>query len=156
MGQARVSKTFLVCMCMWAKECGYLMQCLHLDVLYLNTDQCISVFVCLCVYRGNTPFGIDSMPDLRKRRPIPLVSELVSTHHTISSPWHFYFDLHRNIFSCLKLNMVRLRDFILFFYLVNLTVFQCGHTPNSKHWSILTERRKKMGTSKVKSEYVVN
>ncbi|XP_054628580.1 uncharacterized protein LOC129179402 [Dunckerocampus dactyliophorus] len=25
---------------------------------------------------GNTPFGIDSMPNLRKRRPIPLVSEL--------------------------------------------------------------------------------
>uniref|UniRef100_A0A3Q3J6G3 Unc-13 homolog Ba (C. elegans) n=1 Tax=Monopterus albus TaxID=43700 RepID=A0A3Q3J6G3_MONAL len=34
------------------------------------------VCVCVCVYRGNTPFGIDSMPDLRKRRPIPLVSEL--------------------------------------------------------------------------------
>ncbi|XP_047447649.1 protein unc-13 homolog B-like isoform X2 [Mugil cephalus] len=28
---------------------------------------------------GNAPFGIDSMPDLRKRRPIPLVSELAMT-----------------------------------------------------------------------------
>uniref|UniRef100_A0A8C4E8H1 Unc-13 homolog Ba (C. elegans) n=1 Tax=Dicentrarchus labrax TaxID=13489 RepID=A0A8C4E8H1_DICLA len=48
-------------------------QCLHLDFLYLNIDHHI---FCLCLYRGNTPFGIDSMPDLRKRRPIPLVSEL--------------------------------------------------------------------------------
>uniref|UniRef100_A0A671XU16 Unc-13 homolog Ba (C. elegans) n=1 Tax=Sparus aurata TaxID=8175 RepID=A0A671XU16_SPAAU len=38
----------------------------------------------VCLYRGNAPFGIDSMPDLRKRRPIPLVSELVSMHHSIS------------------------------------------------------------------------
>uniref|UniRef100_A0A674NXX9 Unc-13 homolog Ba (C. elegans) n=1 Tax=Takifugu rubripes TaxID=31033 RepID=A0A674NXX9_TAKRU len=27
-------------------------------------------------FSGSTPFGIDSMPDMRKRRPIPLVSEL--------------------------------------------------------------------------------
>lgn len=38
-----------------------------------------SVYFCICLYRGTTPFGIDSMPDLRKKRPIPLVSELVST-----------------------------------------------------------------------------
>uniref|UniRef100_A0AAQ5XFU5 Unc-13 homolog Ba (C. elegans) n=1 Tax=Amphiprion ocellaris TaxID=80972 RepID=A0AAQ5XFU5_AMPOC len=42
------------------------------------------VCVCVCVHRGNAPFGIDSMPDLRKRRPIPLVSELVSRLHSIS------------------------------------------------------------------------
>lgn len=53
---------------------------MHLDFLYLNIHQCILVFVCLC--SGNTPFGIDSMPELRKRRPIPLVSELVSRHHS--------------------------------------------------------------------------
>uniref|UniRef100_A0A8C7JEQ0 Unc-13 homolog Ba (C. elegans) n=1 Tax=Oncorhynchus kisutch TaxID=8019 RepID=A0A8C7JEQ0_ONCKI len=34
------------------------------------------VLNCVCVFSGATPFGIDSMPDLRKRRPIPLVSEL--------------------------------------------------------------------------------
>uniref|UniRef100_A0A4W6EJV2 Unc-13 homolog Ba (C. elegans) n=1 Tax=Lates calcarifer TaxID=8187 RepID=A0A4W6EJV2_LATCA len=68
------------------REYDYLMQCLHLDFLYLSIDQCIlvCVCVCVCVCRGNTPFGIDSMPDLRKRRPIPLVSELVSTHHSES------------------------------------------------------------------------
>lgn len=51
------------------------------------------LFDCLCVYRGNTPFGIDSMPDLRKRRPIPLVSELVSTHRSLSASWSTS-DLH--------------------------------------------------------------
>ncbi len=39
-----------VCMRVWAKEYGYLMQCFHLYFLYLNTDQCILVFVCFCVF----------------------------------------------------------------------------------------------------------
>lgn len=30
------------------------------------------------IFRGGGIFGIDSMPDLRKRKPIPLVSEVVS------------------------------------------------------------------------------
>ncbi|CAB1322410.1 unnamed protein product, partial [Coregonus sp. 'balchen'] len=48
-----------------------------------NDDLLIDLVFCyilfcfeLCVFSGATPFGIDSMPDLRKRRPIPLVSEL--------------------------------------------------------------------------------
>uniref|UniRef100_A0A665UJX1 Unc-13 homolog Ba (C. elegans) n=1 Tax=Echeneis naucrates TaxID=173247 RepID=A0A665UJX1_ECHNA len=42
----------------------------------------VDILFCIALKRthetaeGSTPFGIDSMPDLRKRRPIPLVSEL--------------------------------------------------------------------------------
>uniref|UniRef100_A0A8C5HYM5 Protein unc-13 homolog B-like n=1 Tax=Gouania willdenowi TaxID=441366 RepID=A0A8C5HYM5_GOUWI len=34
--------------------------------------------------RGNAPFGIDSTPDFCRRRPIPLVSELVSTYGNVN------------------------------------------------------------------------
>lgn len=61
MGQARVSKHWV---CIWKI-------CTSFDL-----NGWFWYFVGL--RSGNTPFGIDSMPELRKKRPIPLVSELVS------------------------------------------------------------------------------
>lgn len=45
-------------------------------ILFKGDDFAVS-------HSGNTPFGIDSMPELRKKRPIPLVSELVSKWPTV-------------------------------------------------------------------------
>uniref|UniRef100_A0A8C5HZE5 Protein unc-13 homolog B-like n=1 Tax=Gouania willdenowi TaxID=441366 RepID=A0A8C5HZE5_GOUWI len=49
----------------------------------LESPHCTEVD-CREVRRGNAPFGIDSTPDFCRRRPIPLVSELVSTYGNVN------------------------------------------------------------------------
>jgi len=53
-------------------SCSYSFTVLH-QILFFITG--LSIFF---IFRGGGIFGIDSMPDLRKRKPIPLVSEVVS------------------------------------------------------------------------------
>uniref|UniRef100_A0A673Y223 Protein unc-13 homolog B-like n=1 Tax=Salmo trutta TaxID=8032 RepID=A0A673Y223_SALTR len=63
--------------CPYSRSSGY-----HtMDAYLMHVFLCI-LYECIILFRvhsgGSGLFGIDSMPDLRKRRPIPLVSDVVS------------------------------------------------------------------------------
>lgn len=56
----------------------FLMPLVHAVLLYIYLIHSNTVF--LVCSGGSGLYGIDSMPDLRKKKPIPLVSDVVSTN----------------------------------------------------------------------------
>lgn len=125
----------------WAKP-GYdllltLFHCLNHVVVYPVLHQIVFSITGLSIFyifRGGGIFGIDSMPDLRKRKPIPLVSEVVSVFFFSFSTPPLILKQH---FATLLSNISLSIGYIQILLIVNLTLLISY--PNSYNCKSLTE-----------------